>query len=96
MDNHEEETKHAVAQSRAAEGGANFTDVLAACPFCGGVAAYGEVTYHERSDIARLNKQTLFHSVNCIVCGTSNRGLVGFKTKEQAAKHWNFRADNAE
>ncbi|MFZ2524443.1 MAG: Lar family restriction alleviation protein [Candidatus Ferrigenium altingense] len=91
MDNHEEENE-ALAQSRAE--GANSMVGLEACPFCGGEAAYAWIEYSERHVKEQGWKQRIFDFVSCVSCGVSNKGLVGFKTKEQAAKHWNTRAAN--
>lgn len=74
--------------------GASASDAgLARCPFCGGRASFGTVTYAARSDIARLNGQRVFHAVNCIECGSNNRGLIGYLTEHEASAHWNKRAN---
>lgn len=68
---------------------------LLPCPFCGGEASdTGKVTYSESheawwSDGTRV---TVAHFCNCITCGASNKGLVGWRTREQAADKWNVRA----
>ncbi len=77
-----------------ADSGASLSDaVLERCPFCGGAAAFGTVTYQAKSEIARMNGQTVFHSVNCIECGSSNRGLIGYLSASDASEHWNKRSN---
>lgn len=61
------------------------------CPFCGGEASIGKITYDPKSNIAKLNKQNIFYFVNCITCGASNQGLVGHSNKNEATTHWNTR-----
>jgi Zn ribbon nucleic-acid-binding protein len=39
----------------------------------------------------QLNGQDTFHGVNCIHCGTNNRGLLGSLPPDEAAAHWNER-----
>jgi hypothetical protein len=65
---------------------------LLPCPFCGGMAGHAKTNYREDSDTARLNGQSEFYFVNCIVCGADNRGIVGRKTHDEAAELWNRRA----
>lgn len=60
------------------------------CPFCGGEAAHGTMTTSNRYTI-RLNGTRTFHFINCITCGANNKGLLGYKTIEQAEEHWNKR-----
>ena len=60
------------------------------CPFCGGEAASNTMRTSDK-DLIRLNGQDEFYGVNCIICGANNRGLVGYKTQEAAAAHWNRR-----
>ena len=63
------------------------------CPFCGEIASYGTIKYASDSDIPLTNGgQELWHYCHCIRCGTSNMGIIGFKTKEAANEHWNKRA----
>jgi len=64
---------------------------LKACPFCGGEAAYGKVTYPQSAADEHGWSQRQFHSVNCIYCGSSNQGIIGHRTQEEAAQHWNTR-----
>lgn len=80
------------AASRAE--GANLTAVLERCPFCGGEAAFGKTTYSSKTIREQHWGQDTFHSVNCISCGTSNRGLVGYRTTAEAAAHWNKRSND--
>ncbi|WP_454916532.1 hypothetical protein [Xanthobacter sediminis] len=37
-----------------------------------------------------------FHSVNCVRCGTNNRGVVGYLTQADAGRHWNRRMPGAD
>ena len=64
---------------------------LKPCPFCGGEAAFGTTKYCKSTVKEQGWDQSTFHSVNCIICGTSNRGLVGHDTQESAARAWNRR-----
>lgn len=64
---------------------------LKPCPFCGGEAAFGIMKFSERSETAKMNGQAVFHGVNCIVCSASTLGVIGAKTKAQAAERWNMR-----
>lgn len=72
-----------------------MSETLKPCPFCGGDAAFNTTRYSEDCDTARLNGQTLFHGVNCVVCGGKMHGIVGYKTKGRAAAAWNRRAESA-
>lgn len=84
-----EDTNEAAGAPSRAEG-ANLTAVLAACPFCGGEAAHNTMRTSDRETI-RLNGQDTFYGVNCIHCGTNNRGLLGYLTPDEATAHWNKR-----
>jgi Zn ribbon nucleic-acid-binding protein len=64
---------------------------LLPCPFCGGEAAHGTVTYDSASARKQWWTQETFFSVNCVVCGVNNRGLVGHRTRQEAAVAWNRR-----
>jgi hypothetical protein len=64
---------------------------LKPCPFCGGEASYNTVTYSESMVEEQEWSQAKFHGVNCIHCGVSNLGLVGHRTTDDAARHWNVR-----
>lgn len=66
---------------------------LLPCPFCGGEASLGTVTYDKRSEIVRLNKQQTFYGVNCIECGATTFGIIGSKTEEEAKQRWNTRVN---
>jgi hypothetical protein len=66
---------------------------LERCPFCGGEAAFSTTTYNKKTIREQCWGQDTFHSVNCISCGTNNRGLVGYLTPEKAAAHWNKRSN---
>ena len=63
---------------------------LKPCPFCGGEAASNTMRTSD-SKIIKMNGQDTFHGVNCIACGANNRGMLGYKTKEQAIQAWNTR-----
>lgn len=65
---------------------------LLPCPFCGGEAAFGTVRYSDKTIAEQNWGQDTFHSVNCVVCGTNNRGPVGYRAKELAAEAWNRRS----
>jgi len=65
--------------------------ILLPCPFCGGKASLNTTRYAKDSDIARLNKRTVFYGVNCISCGTDSTGLVGSRSQAEAMKKWNKR-----
>jgi len=65
--------------------------LLLPCPFCGGEGSFLTVKYHKQSDIVRLNEQSVFFGVNCILCGTNTLGLIGSRTYDDAAKKWNRR-----
>lgn len=60
------------------------------CPFCGGQASHGKMTTNNM-DTIRLNGTDTFYFINCIVCGANNKGMLGYKTIEQAEEHWNKR-----
>jgi hypothetical protein len=68
------------------------TAVLAQCPFCGGEASHGTIRYSDVTIREQGWNQDTFHYVNCIVCGSNNRGLVGFDSEAKAEEHWNRRA----
>lgn len=64
---------------------------LKACPFDKGEANFATVSYSEKTVKEQGWKQDVFHYVSCVTCGACNRGLVGHRTKEDAAKAWNTR-----
>ena len=64
---------------------------LKPCPFCGGKANFGTVKYQAKSDVVELNHQDVFHFVSCELCGSENKGLVGYRDQESAQNHWNTR-----
>ena len=68
------------------------TATISACPFCGGDATVGTVTYQEGSMVARANGRCLFFFVSCAWCGSSNQGLVGKASQDEAVIHWNRRS----
>lgn len=68
----------------------DITETLQPCPFCGGEAAHNTLRTSDATTI-RMNGQDTFYGINCITCGSNNRGLLGFKTPTQAADHWNTR-----
>lgn len=71
---------------------------LKPCPFCGGEASdagtirFGESHHAWWSDGTRILKS---YYVSCIICGSSNRGLFGHQTKQQATGTWNQRTPDA-
>lgn len=64
---------------------------LKPCPFCGGDAAPGTITYSKMMVQDQGWNQDTFHKVNCIQCGANNLGLIGFTTEMEAIKAWNTR-----
>jgi len=69
-------------------------DKLKPCPFCGGEASVGtcQTSDTEFLRLNRLKDDHTFYSVNCVSCGTNNRGICyGYKTADEAIKHWNTR-----
>jgi len=82
-----------MTENGAACGQSRSTAELERCPFCGSEAAHGTVTYSSKTIREQHWGQDIFHFVNCISCGTSNRGLVGYRTPEKAAEHWNKRSN---
>lgn len=64
---------------------------LATCPFCGGDAAFGTISYTPSVVKEQGWEQGTFHSVNCVRCGAGNAGPVGHHTKDEAAWRWNRR-----
>ena len=67
---------------------------LKPCPFCGGEAALGTTTMQRWKDSDGNYGTFTGHSVNCIMCGATNRGIAeGFKTPEDAAHQWNRRSE---
>ncbi|WP_454915016.1 hypothetical protein [Xanthobacter sediminis] len=69
---------------------------LAPCPFCGGDAAFGTISYSPGVVKEQGWSQDTFHSVNCVRCGTNNGGVVGYPTQADAARHWNRRMPGAD
>lgn len=61
------------------------------CPFDGGKAHLGTTRYDDRTVQTQGWKQSTFHLINCMACGSSNLGLRGFETPEDAVGHWNRR-----
>ena len=64
---------------------------LLSCPFCGTIASFGTINYADKSDIAKMNGQSIYHYVACQLCGANNRGIIGYKTQLEAKEHWNTR-----
>lgn len=64
---------------------------LLTCPFCGNTASFGTIKFADKSDIAKMNGQSIYHYVVCQLCGSNNRGIVGYKTQSEAKEHWNTR-----
>jgi len=69
---------------------------LLPCPFCGGEAAHGTITYSDKTVKYQKWDQSVFYKVNCIICGANNLGLVGHITPEKAAENWNKRKEAAD
>jgi Lar family restriction alleviation protein len=71
-----------------------MSEELKPCPFCGGKASdRGKMKYHKSHDAFFADGTRILKSyfVNCIVCGVSNKGLVGHQTREKAVDKWNTR-----
>lgn len=67
------------------------------CPFCGGDSAIGTLTIRRWKDMRGRYGEYTGYAVNCIVCGTNNRGIAeGYKTEAQAVAHWNRRVTQRE
>lgn len=69
---------------------------LLPCPFCGGEASdKGSVHYAQtREPNAWFADGTPVEDAyfcNCIKCGSTNKGLIGFQTIKEAVEHWNTR-----
>lgn len=64
---------------------------LLPCPFCGGAPAHGTVRYANSTVREQDWTQDTFHFINCTSCGSSNVGMVGKKTPDDAALAWNRR-----
>lgn len=66
---------------------------LLPCPFCGGEASGdSKVTYSDRHAKEQGWGQATFFYVNCIRCGSDNKGIVGHHTRDDAAAAWNRRS----
>ena len=73
------------------------SETLLPCPFCGGEAARNTTRYSENCDTVKANGgQTLFHGVNCIVCGARTSTVVGYRTPGEADAAWNRRAHDTQ
>jgi hypothetical protein len=66
-------------------------ETLLPCPFCDGACSFGTVRYSDKTIRVQKWTQDTFHFVSCEMCGTKNLGLVGFRSPELAAAHWNKR-----
>lgn len=64
---------------------------LKPCPFCGGEAAFGTVTYSDDYVANEGWDQKTFHFVSCIICGVSNCNMRGHEAQTEAARRWNQR-----
>jgi len=65
--------------------------VLWNCPFCNGEASFGSIDYSTKTVNENGWSQKKFYYVNCIRCGSDNKGLVGHTSETKAARHWNTR-----
>lgn len=70
-----------------------MSEELRPCPRCGGKAAIGTIRYEASYAKSEGWDQNEFYYVNCtgFGCGLKNRGMVGKKSPEAAAEHWNHR-----
>ncbi len=65
---------------------------LEPCPLCGGKASFGTLKYGPgNAELIELNGQDTFYSVNCQHCPGQVQGIIGHKSKDDAAKAWNKR-----
>jgi hypothetical protein len=72
---------------------------LQPCPFCGGDAAPGHISYSRPLDDTNWedgSPVTEAHFVGCVRCGAVSRsGIVsGYQTKAEAIERWNTRTNN--
>jgi len=63
------------------------------CPFCGGEASVGKITYGASCVEENKWKQATFYFVNCTVCGSDSKGLIGSHSETEAINKWNTRTD---
>jgi len=75
--------KETTTQKANADTAGRANNDLLACPFCGGEAAHNTMRTSDKETI-RLNGQDEFYGVNCIKCGTNNRGFIGHRTSDDA------------
>lgn len=69
------------------------TPRISPCPFCGGDGSLGTTTISRWKDMSGNYGSFTGHSVNCIVCGATTRGIAeGSKTPELAIEIWNRRS----
>lgn len=64
---------------------------LETCPICKGECSVGTVRYCESTVREQNWPQSTYYFINCVSCGTNNKGLVGYSTPGKAAEHWNTR-----
>jgi hypothetical protein len=69
-----------------------MADELKCCPFCSGDGAPATVRYSRETVDEQGWGQSEYHYVSCVSCGANNCGIVGHRTPERAADHWNRRA----
>jgi len=72
-----------------------MTALLKPCPFCGGEASgdgrtrYGRPLEDTTWDDGSPVTEAFF--ANCPRCGVSNRGVIGYRTRQAAIAAWNRR-----
>jgi len=67
---------------------------LLPCPFCGGEANPNGVARYSKDHEAWFADGTQVREaffVNCLKCGVSNIGMIGYQTRDKAVAAWNKR-----
>jgi hypothetical protein len=67
---------------------------LKRCPFCAGSAnSSGVVNYGDNHEAWWRDGEQIRTSYFCLcsICGSTNKGLIGHRAKDDAVKHWNTR-----
>lgn len=66
---------------------------LLPCPMCDEARiSFGDTKYSASTVLEHGWTQNTFHFVNCPSCGLNNKGVIGHKSREDAAAAWNRRA----